>query len=155
MWVELSQKKKKKTPFCCTFSILQLYFTHLWYINFWVLEHHFIEKKIMTFFIFFKSILWHPVIHSRVHFSICFTLRYRVHFSICFTLHSRVHFSICFTLRYRVHFSIKILPQTKKIEKCKPWEHPRYLYKEKLIAVLYTLRTFWNQFFLGGICKQE
>ena len=25
----------------------------------------------------------------------------------------------------------------------------------KLIMVAYTLRTYWNQFFLGGICKQE
>ena len=25
----------------------------------------------------------------------------------------------------------------------------------KLIAVVYTLRTYWNQFSLGKICKQE
>ena len=25
----------------------------------------------------------------------------------------------------------------------------------KLIAVAYTLRTYWNQFSLGGICKEE
>ena len=25
----------------------------------------------------------------------------------------------------------------------------------KLIAVAYTLRKYWNQFFMGGICKQE
>ena len=25
----------------------------------------------------------------------------------------------------------------------------------KLIAVVYTLRTHWNQFSLGGICKQD
>ena len=25
----------------------------------------------------------------------------------------------------------------------------------KLIAVVYTPRTYWNQFSLGGICKQE
>ena len=25
----------------------------------------------------------------------------------------------------------------------------------KLIAVAYTLRTYWNQFSVGGICKQE
>ena len=25
----------------------------------------------------------------------------------------------------------------------------------KLIAVVYTLRTYWNQFSLGGICKEE
>ena len=25
----------------------------------------------------------------------------------------------------------------------------------KLIAVAYNLRTYWNQFSLGGICKQE
>ena len=25
----------------------------------------------------------------------------------------------------------------------------------KLIADVYTLRTYWNQFSLGGICKQE
>ena len=27
--------------------------------------------------------------------------------------------------------------------------------QEKLIAVVYTLRTYWNQFSVGGICKQE
>jgi len=27
--------------------------------------------------------------------------------------------------------------------------------QEKLIAVVYSLRTYWNQFSLGGICKQE
>ena len=25
----------------------------------------------------------------------------------------------------------------------------------KLIAIVYTLRTYWNQFSLSGICKQE
>ena len=25
----------------------------------------------------------------------------------------------------------------------------------KLIAIAYTMRTYWNQFSLGGICKQE
>ena len=25
----------------------------------------------------------------------------------------------------------------------------------KLIAIVYTLRTYWNQFSLGGTCKQE
>ena len=29
------------------------------------------------------------------------------------------------------------------------------LMQEKLIAVVYTLRTYWKQFSLGGICKQE
>ena len=29
------------------------------------------------------------------------------------------------------------------------------LMQGKLIAVVYTLRTYWNQFSLGGICKQE
>ena len=27
--------------------------------------------------------------------------------------------------------------------------------KGKLIAVAYTLRTYWNQFSMGGLCKQE
>ena len=84
-----------------------------------------------------------------------FTLLYIPEFISVYALLYIPEFISVYALRYRVHFSIKILPQTKKIEKCKPWEHPRYLYKEKLIAVLYTLRTYWNQFFLGGICKQE
>jgi len=29
------------------------------------------------------------------------------------------------------------------------------LMQGKLIAVMYTLRTYWNQFSLGGIFKQE
>ena len=31
----------------------------------------------------------------------------------------------------------------------------KVLMQGKLIAVAYTLRTYWNQFSLGGICKQE
>jgi len=31
----------------------------------------------------------------------------------------------------------------------------KVLMQGKLISVAYTLRTYWNQFFLGGICKQE
>ena len=30
--------------FCCTVSILQVYFTYLRYKIFWALEHHFIEN---------------------------------------------------------------------------------------------------------------
>ena len=115
-----------KPPFCCTVSMLQVYFTHLCYVNFWAQEHHFIEKKILKFFIFSKSILWHPVIHTRVHFS------------------------INFTVHYWVHFRIKKLPQTKKFEKCKPWEHPRKVNCGRV----YSMRTYWTQFSLGGICKQ-
>ena len=32
---------------------------------------------------------------------------------------------------------------------------PKVLMQGKLIAVAYTLRTYWNQFSLSGICKQE
>ena len=32
---------------------------------------------------------------------------------------------------------------------------PKVLMQGKLIAVVYTLRTYWNQFSLGGICEQE
>ena len=98
---------------------------------FWALAHLFMEKNVHENYLgFSKSILWQPVMHSWVHFSISFTLHSRVHlcinfslhsqvnisisftlhswvhFSINFTLHSRVHFSICFTLHSRVHFSI-------------------------------------------------
>ena len=41
-------EKSVKRPFCCTVSILQVYFTYLRYITFWALEHHFkinIERK--------------------------------------------------------------------------------------------------------------
>ena len=33
-----------KGPFCCTVSILQVYFTYLYYITFWALEHDLIEN---------------------------------------------------------------------------------------------------------------
>ena len=66
----------------------------------------FIKKILENYLIFSKLILWQLLMHSRVHFSINFTLHSRVHFSINFTLHSRVHFSISFTLHPRVHFSI-------------------------------------------------
>jgi len=33
-----------KLPFCCTVSILQVYFTYLCYITFLALEYHFIEN---------------------------------------------------------------------------------------------------------------
>ena len=38
------QEKSVKRPFCCTVSILQVYFTNLCYIPCWTLEYHFIEK---------------------------------------------------------------------------------------------------------------
>ena len=38
------QKKSVNLPFCCTVSILQVYFTYLRYITFWALEFHFIEN---------------------------------------------------------------------------------------------------------------
>ena len=38
-------EKSVKRPFCCTVSILQVYFTYLCYITFWALEHHFIDLK--------------------------------------------------------------------------------------------------------------
>ena len=39
-------EKSVKRPFCCTVSILQVYFTYLCYITFWALKHHiyFIEN---------------------------------------------------------------------------------------------------------------
>ena len=37
-------EKNVKRPFCCTVSILQVYFTYLCYIIFWALEYHFIEN---------------------------------------------------------------------------------------------------------------
>jgi len=37
-------EKSVKRPFCCTVSILQVYFTYLRYIIFWALEYHFIEN---------------------------------------------------------------------------------------------------------------
>ena len=39
-----SLEKSVKRPFCCTVSILQVYFTYLRYKIFWALEHHFIEN---------------------------------------------------------------------------------------------------------------
>ena len=42
--VEFTITKSVKRPFCCTVSILQVYFTYLRYITFWALEHHFIEN---------------------------------------------------------------------------------------------------------------
>ena len=37
-------EKSLKRPFCCTVSIMQVYFTYLCYITFWALEYHFIEN---------------------------------------------------------------------------------------------------------------
>ena len=34
-------------------------------------------------------------------------------------------------------------------------EAPKVIRQGKLIAVAYSLRTYWNQFSLGGVCKQE
>ena len=88
--MELSPKRCK-TAILLYFSILRVYLTHLCFITFWTLEHLFIEKNVLKLYIF-----WQHVMHSRVHFSISFSLHSRVYFSISFTLHSRVHFSINF-----------------------------------------------------------
>ena len=37
-------EKSVKRPFCCTVSILQVYFTYLCYITCWALEYHYIEN---------------------------------------------------------------------------------------------------------------
>ena len=37
-------EKCLKRPFCCSVSILRVYFTYLCYITFWGLEYHFIEN---------------------------------------------------------------------------------------------------------------
>ena len=37
-------EKSVKRPFCCTVSILQVYFPYLCSITFWALEYHFIEN---------------------------------------------------------------------------------------------------------------
>ena len=37
-------EKSVKRPFCCTVSILHVYFTCLYYIAFWALEYHYIEN---------------------------------------------------------------------------------------------------------------
>ena len=37
-------EKSVKRPFCCTVSILQVYFTYLRNITFWALEYNFIEN---------------------------------------------------------------------------------------------------------------
>jgi len=45
--VEFTRKSVKR-PFCCTVSILQVYFTYFCYITFLALEHHFIENLKLT-----------------------------------------------------------------------------------------------------------
>ena len=37
-------EKSVKRPFCCTVSIIQVYFTYFCYIPFWALKYHFIEN---------------------------------------------------------------------------------------------------------------
>ena len=37
-------EKSVKRPFCCTVSILQVYFTYLCYITYWALGYHFIKN---------------------------------------------------------------------------------------------------------------
>ena len=38
------EEKSVKRPFCCTVSILQVYFTYLSFITCWALEYPFIEN---------------------------------------------------------------------------------------------------------------
>ena len=74
--------KSVKPPFCFTVTMLQAYVAYLCYTTFWTLEHLFMEKSFLkNYLIFSKSILWQPVMYSRVHFSISFTLHSLVHFS--------------------------------------------------------------------------
>ena len=48
--VEFTKEKSVKRPFCCTVSILEVYFTYLCYITCWALEYHFIENlKLLLF----------------------------------------------------------------------------------------------------------
>ena len=35
------------------------------------------------------------------------------------------------------------------------FDYSKRVMQGKIIAVVYTLRTYWNQFSVGGICKQE
>ena len=46
---EFTVEKSVKRPFCCTVSILQVYFTYLCYVTCWALEHHFIENLKLLF----------------------------------------------------------------------------------------------------------
>ena len=41
---EFTRKKSVKRTFCCTVSILQVYFTYLCYITFWTLEYNVTEN---------------------------------------------------------------------------------------------------------------
>ena len=50
------------------------------------------------------------------------------------------------------YFAFNILIKERK---CQFQGRSKVLMQGKLIAVAYTLRTYWNQFSLGGICKQE
>ena len=52
--------------------------SHICALEYLLIEQIFLEN----YFIFSKSILWQPVMHSRVHLSISFTLHSWVHFSI-------------------------------------------------------------------------
>ena len=82
--MELSRKK-------CKIAIL-LYCLHtagvlhtFVIITFWTLVHLFNETNVLeNYWIFSKSILWEPVMHSRVHFNISLILHSLVHFSINF-----------------------------------------------------------------------
>ena len=42
-------EKSVKRPFCCTVSILQVYFTYLCYTTCWALEYHYIENLKLLF----------------------------------------------------------------------------------------------------------
>jgi len=75
---------------------------HTFVPSFWALEHLFVQQTLLK--IFSKSILWKPVKHSRVHFSIDFIRRRNYKGSYCIIVMHTVHNLWTFT--WIVHFEL-------------------------------------------------
>ena len=76
-----NHRESVKRPFCCTVSILQVYFTYLCYITFWALERHFIENlKLIPSPNFKNTVLVYSTAYN------LWTFTWFVHFELPFRL---------------------------------------------------------------------
>ena len=127
------------------------------YINFnyILLEYSFEEKQIILIFQFKKS--WNEK-NGKITSPNLFTLlkegKGDIIYNICKMLFTSKLFCLLFLI-FSVNLNIWScylrLPQNLIRE----FGRPKDVMQGKLIAVVYTLRAYWNQFSLSGICKQE
>jgi len=64
--VEFTRKSVKR-PFCCTVSILQVYFTKLRYITFWALEHYTLQTMIFRYNYKSNDVFYSPNLFYKVY----------------------------------------------------------------------------------------